>query len=71
MASQDSARFTDDESLTYTVNYTGAGTFNSSSFSFLGAPNDQLAYGPDISVAHGSRPSRNHPPRSIPFSHWA
>ena len=44
-------RFTNGDSITYTVNYTGAGTFNSSSFSFLGTPNDQTAYGPYISAA--------------------
>lgn len=47
----DSARFTSGESLTYTVSYSGAGNFNSSSFSFLGTPNDQTAYGPYITAA--------------------
>lgn len=46
-----SARFTDDESLTFTVAYSGAGTFNASSFSFLGTPEIQTVYGPYITAA--------------------
>jgi hypothetical protein len=46
-----SNRFTDNDSLTYTVAYTGAGTFNSSSFSFLGTPEIQTVYGPFITGA--------------------
>jgi hypothetical protein len=44
-------RFTNGDSLTYTVSYSGAGTFNSSSFSFLDTPNDQTAYGPYTTAA--------------------
>jgi hypothetical protein len=44
-------RFTDNDSLTYTVSYSGAGAFDSSSFSFIGTPNEQTLYGPYYSAA--------------------
>lgn len=47
-----SDRYTFGDALGYDVTYTGVGILDSSSFSFLGATNEQTLYGPYNSAAH-------------------